>query len=140
MKANELRIGNLVLNDGCICEIFHIYGGTFINCALKTKQGSQINAHYELLKPILLTKEWLIKLGYEKRVDNDTCNLFDLKIFKEKTVNALNRGQGFMCLADFIEKEGWFLDLQTQVTLKYVHQLQNLYYALTGEELSLSGT
>jgi len=46
MKTNDLRIGNLVLNDdGGVCKLFNIHEG-YIN-------------H----KPIPLTEEWLLKFG-----------------------------------------------------------------------------
>jgi hypothetical protein len=146
MKANELRIGNKFECMGMIQTVFELCDNTdrgrikqagyeyIIRCEENRNQYKPIE-----IKPILLTKDWLLKLGFEKKFPDETCNLFDMKLFKEKTVNGLNRGQGFMCLADFIEKEGWYLYLQTRVTLKYVHQLQNLYYTLTGEELFLSG-
>ena len=59
------------------------------------------------VKPIPLTEEWLLKFGFIW--DGD------IKILK-----------GY--LNDYVDGNG-------EARLKYVHQLQNLYFALTGEEL-----
>lgn len=124
IRAQELRIGNLVKNDGCICEIMHLYGGDFINCTLKTKQGNNINAHYKLIQPIPLTEEWLLKAGFNKfpstQYDRDD----------------------FWCL-EYIERKGHayynqFWCNQLEIYIKYVHQLQNIYFCLTGEELNIN--
>jgi len=67
------------------------------------------------IQPIPLTEEWLLKFGYTK-ISNSSF---------------MNSGHGiwicnnlFMC-----DKNG--------INLKHVHQLQNLYFALTGEELEI---
>jgi len=60
MKAEEIRIGNLVLNDRCVNTITLI-ANEYVS--LKTKQGNTITAHTNLLQPIPLTEEWLVKYG-----------------------------------------------------------------------------
>lgn len=74
------------------------------------------------LSPIKITEEWLMKLGFKKGdMDclwiNHYC--FDLNVM------ALCRDVPAGCNA------------MHNAELKYVHQLQNLYFALTGEELQL---
>ena len=78
-------------------------------------------SYYQLLqvnlncsRPIPLTEEWLLKFGYDLTTENHYA-LSGHLIWK---CNDL-----FMC-----DKNG--------IVLKYVHQLQNLYFALTGEELT----
>ena len=70
-------------------------------------------------EPIPLTEEWLIDLGFEK---------VDVNLFEKR------------CLTLFIENGTWkwFLGdraYKLGTEIKYVHTLQNLYFALTGEEL-----
>ena len=60
MKANELRIGNLVINDGCLSEVIGIFEDQI---KLRTKQKNEISAHLDLIKPILLTDNWMLHLG-----------------------------------------------------------------------------
>ena len=75
----------------------------------------EIESYPEKFKPIPLTEEWLLKFGFEFP-QGEFCIKGKLKIVVD--------------CDPFIEvgKSG--------VELEYVHQLQNLYFALTGEELS----
>jgi len=127
IKANELRIGNLVSNDRSTCEILHLNGGDFINCTLKTKQGNPINAHYDLIEPIPLTEEWLLKAGFRKsKLEGYEVHF----IYQHQKIHS---GVTAIYNADFSMK----LDNVAR-GIKYVHKLQNLYFALTGEELVFS--
>jgi len=115
IRANELRIGNLVWED---------YGGYYEvlmvspNSVDLVKPLMSISGRYliEQINPILLTEEWLLKLGFNKFKNyND---------FSRKGVIIHGRKRGFV--------------LRKSVpVIKYVHQLQNLYFALTGEELTM---
>lgn len=66
----------------------------------------------DFYKPIPLTEEWLIKFGFEKAYE--TCYQYKDFILNDKFI---------------------MMDIDITVQLKYVNQLQNLYFALTGEEL-----
>jgi hypothetical protein len=66
--------------------------------------------------PILLTEEWLLKFGIEKMHDG---NYWNKKLCIRKDRN-----------------EFYALYEQGRIYIQYVHQLQNLYFALTGEELT----
>jgi hypothetical protein len=122
MKANELRIGNWVYipqtktNEqiGVIEE-----NGRFLTKGYKTSYSS-----IECSRPIPLTEEWLLRFGFE----DDRDNLMVLR----KDVFEFFFDKKDICGVNLYEKwDGNFLcgDIQ------YVHQLQNLYFALTGEEL-----
>lgn len=124
MKASELRIANLVLNDGCVCEVLSIFGGSYSHCVLKTRQGNEINAQCEYLSPIPLTEEWLVKFGFEKR-NNAWAIKNDAKIYN-------SNGFQFSIWKDLTYNTG-----EISPPLEFVHQLQNLYFALTGTELQL---
>lgn len=72
------------------------------------------------IQPIPLTEEWFLKFGFEKSllVDWYSNGIIAIKI------------NGDMVVVD--------LDRSTfSVNCKNVHQLQNLYFAITGEELTL---
>lgn len=115
MKVDELRIGNWVeckeyakVNKP---EIFQITTETF-----HYQYRSSFISKY--VEPILLTEEWLLKFGFEK---DDT-------IWIKHPIYGL------------LEKNGrFFIELGETggIYIKYVHQLQNLYFALTGEELTI---
>jgi hypothetical protein len=106
MKSNELRIGNLV-ND-YFREIIVDVNINVLKSILTNKRC--------LYKPILLTEEWLLKLGFHK-YKGDNIDFF-LNDFETS------------CNMDLLFWKG------TQIkNINYVHQLQNLYFSLTGEEL-----
>lgn len=115
MKANELRIGNYHLYhivDKCADpqewdEICQIDAEDLVYLA-KNKGHNY--------KPIPITEEWLLKFGFHKINESYIKNAF---LFTN--CNSIYK---FLYKLSIIENE-----------LKYVHQLQNLYFALTGEEL-----
>jgi len=69
-------------------------------------------------KPIALTEEWLVKFGFTK--GGDRCyRIHTIRIF----IN--------------INKTIFAYAFEGAVNIKFVHQLQNLFFALTGEELTI---
>jgi len=120
IKVNELRIGNWVaLKDGTHVPI----------------RGGGINAmeqgRFECY-PIPLTEEILLKFGFEKK-GNDFVN--------HRTDGDIDSVTGAtMYISEFVNKEFEFVVCADTyngycLTIPYLHQLQNLYFALTGEEL-----
>jgi len=72
-------------------------------------------------KPIPLTEEWLLKFGFER------SGLYNVK------------SQVYIYDEHGLVDTGYEYRFNyTEMKLKYVHQLQNLYFALTGEELTIS--
>jgi hypothetical protein len=72
------------------------------------------------LKPITLTEEWLLNFGFE----------YSANSFYEKQRLAISIEYG-------VEVSNYINSIHLTVEIKYVHQLQNLYFALTGEELTI---
>lgn len=112
MKASELRIGNWVKckeqPDG-----FQIQSHSFIVC-----ERDQL-----MYEPIHLTEEWLVRFGFENNGYNywtHSEQYFELRDKHPNYCYCVNCGE-YDCSED----------------IQYVHQLQNLYFALTGEELIL---
>lgn len=130
MKANELRIGNLV---GGPYEETEVDLDILIH--LISKKEIQQKPYYS---PIPLTEEWLIKFGFELIANNG----FDWRHFsidsKEPSKHITIRtdeGDNFFALFNHSECDK--KELQFINRCEYVHQLQNLYFALTGEELTI---
>lgn len=128
MKAEELRVGNLVSNafnppqEILVVKQITGYG------EMKGVHVSKINEDFVWSLPELgiigipLTKFWLLKFGFIPK-EYGYVN----QIYVRKPDNRVN---------DFyFEFDGF--DIGKEVELKYVHQLQNLYHALTGEELTI---
>lgn len=120
MLIQELRIGNLVnsvlTDETYIIDIW----------ALRTiEDGNYQNGHNtakKVFKPILLTEEWLIKFGFKIYGKDDMPN----------SPSDWNWGKiGFNISLTYETKKVQY----TNINLEYVHQLQNLYFALTNKEL-----
>lgn len=121
MKANEFRIGNLVLMDGKEVGGISEIRSNHSKILYKGEVNGDISPRLSLiefirLEPIPLTEEWLVRFGFRKI--NTTW--FKLGNFAVNISLDVEWGGNWM-----------------GVRLKYVHQLQNLYFALTGEELTI---
>jgi hypothetical protein len=115
MKVNELRIGNWY------DQFNNHHKATWATL----KQLDEAPKSQLWCKPIPLTEEWLLKFGFERRQIKDLISYTLPKL--ELYQYASNNNKIFFEYAD------------GEVELKYVHQLQNLYFALTGEELTYGG-
>ena len=109
IKPTELRIGNYVSTP--------INGVTQLKWIQETKDWCE---------PIQLTKEWLLKFGFgqseDHEVGHNTSGIVDFYYdyhFKRFRL---------------VTKEGEEITLPH---IQYVYQIQNLYFALTGNELVL---
>jgi len=128
MKASELRIGNWVSFQGK-AERLYEFDNSLTLLEFDTSTGGTWGAAvpHEGLTPIPLTEEWLLKLGFEKTeaLNFDNTTAYEIPSWGRV---ALKDGE-------LQSDQYYFLDGLTQ-PIKYVHQLQNLYHALTGNELS----
>ena len=109
MKANELRIGNLVVEKGRSPFAIDI-----------EKICDFANGFYKF-EPIELTDEWLIKFGLDNEVKLCFFSVDKLFIFEYK-------------YNDYTETTLLHIDNKPLPNIKYVHQLQNIYYAVTGTD------
>ena len=120
MKKEELMYGNKLLFLNEVVTFSHISqireDGIFWIKTIESKIDSK-SFHF---KPIPITEEWLLKFGFFKH-----NNAYVLEKPNENIMNFK-----FSIWSDFTYNSSEF-----PVELKYVHQLQNLYFALTGNEL-----
>lgn len=118
MKAQELRIGNWVDRDGKLYRILSGYG--------------LLTGAVAKYKPIPLTPEILEKCGFEKR-EQGVCNCY----YIPNSTISMSYQIELVWLKDIIngKESGFPFYRNAFCTVKYLHQLQNLYFALTGEEL-----
>jgi hypothetical protein len=80
------------------------------------------------LKPIPLTEEWLVKFGFiftDYCIENHPIQL-----------QTLSENRGFLFQYDFVKYSGYGSTFN--VVIQYVHQLQNLYWCICGEELPIN--
>jgi len=115
MKASELRAGNWIERSGKQYQISPL--GIFC-CG---------NEH----TPILLTEEWLVKFGFTKRSNFGVYdNIWDLKGF------MVSLGEYINIHVDWAyDGDSGYHSIRCYEELD-VHVLQNLYFALMGEDLT----
>ena len=113
--ANELRIGNLVYNENK--QIVSVSASRIVLCDDKRVK----------YQPIPLTEEWLVKFGFYQSKSAEYEGLC--------AYNIPSWGRVVIQDGTLQPDQYYFLDGLTQ-EIEYVHQLQNLYFALTGEELT----
>ncbi|MBT12080.1 MAG: hypothetical protein CMI02_08595 [Oceanospirillaceae bacterium] len=90
-------------------------------------------------KPVQLTEQWLIDFGFEKYTWCDDCAFIKIN----RTFLFVRKFKGkWICQFRYIKKDknGYYCgsnqrDVLPKGKLKDVHQIQNLYFALTGKEL-----
>jgi len=129
MKINELRYGSRVKDkNGVECTVVSITHG-IKSIGLLDKSFKLSMSDINDLVPIELTEEKLVELSFEK-IDSD--------------ITVYGKGFGKYYDGDFeaafILSKGsdgkfYISVLGIAVKIFYVHQLQNLYYSLVGEEL-----
>lgn len=111
MVIKELRIGNFVKLKNMPVPNSYL---------IESWREFEMNE----FEPIPLTEEWLVKFGFERDQINNTWSnsnsFFAIEFDGNGWVNSINGGE-----------------YTNGTTFQHVHQLQNLYFALTGEELTL---
>jgi len=127
LTVKDLRIGNLVKEyySGDIIKVD-------INILTLIYKTTQPDSDFQnVYQPIPLTEEWLIKFGFKmKNMNIGTFNdcWHEYELFKyPKTKNIT------LSLQPFNKK-----DVAVLARIFYVHQLQNLYFALTQKELEIN--
>lgn len=118
MDAKELRIGNLVTGGS---------RGKLVVVTAELIKG--ISDGVCVYNAIPLTEEWLLKFGFSKSKSSLYTILMGTTIFSISPPFKLGEWQ-----CDYV----WVYDEYRFTKLKYVHQLQNLYFCLSGEELKLN--
>lgn len=117
INAHELRIGNIVLYKG---KETYILLDDLVDI---TVSPEAIN-YYE---PIPLTEELLLKCGVDNGYTIDIkCKRKKISFSWSYRVVSSGKRYAFIC--------------KKYPHIKYLHQLQNLYFVLTGKELFVDDT
>lgn len=157
IELQELRIGNLitgVCQDDedtrieSVCEVLCIddIGVTEYSIWVDSKEDIET---FDDFKPIPITEEWLKRLGF-KYQERDINRKDGMK--KKFWISPyFGKHKGFWLEMNIPDEESkdfrctwlnWdigggrnFIHLPTPDSMQYIHQLQNLFFSLTGEEL-----
>ena len=122
MKASEFRIGNWLkdistnTSSRLRYHIVHSINSEAINNTL---------IESEWFEPISLKPEILDRILQSRKISVDCYRIGDIGLFIKKASSEE--------WAVFIHN-----DSETRLGYRYLHQLQNLYFDLTGEELSVN--
>lgn len=129
MEVKELMINNLLQSELGIVRVESILGSRLrVHCNLVNEEYFA-DYFIEDLKPIQLTEEWLVKMGFGYSVSEASYSIFfdDYNgVLRIKPIGTE--------LNVWMKRNNRTIRL---VEVNYVHQLQNLYFALTGEELTI---
>jgi len=131
MNVKEFRMGNLLQYQGEEVTVvgFNLENNTDDHLVQIQRGKEKINVSFSLLKPVLLTSAWMSKLGFkesyrsESRIRYDVPGIgkYDFDLSSQKLL------EGFLYCGNYIH-------------CQYLHQLQNIYFVLKGEELQMHST
>ena len=129
MKAQDLRVGNIIEN-GTVIAVHRKY------VCVENGDGAMYTAIGDDVLPVALSDEWLKRCGFKIIKENG----FSCEDYYKSDV-------GFSYKDFLISKSGdaFFLWIEIDdysysypsCEIKYLHQLQNLYFAMEGEELQI---
>lgn len=132
MIVTELRIGNYIdaILQGKITRVEYIDSRDGI-----IGSSDFSDRPIEDFLPIELTEEWLLKLGFDKKEDGSVSCQYHIgnnPLTHDYVVSLV-----WLKRLPNYELEGFPFYRNGHHTIKNVHQLQNLYFALTGQELTI---
>jgi hypothetical protein len=139
IQPQELRIGNLLYFKRFpnVPESFEVIKVTSISkngfISFVNSDGEKENYFIDCFEPIKITEEILFRFGYEIQKEYNGVS------FKRDNFN-LWKGNGwdfFLLSISSMNMEGIN---EFEIEVKFAHQLQNLYFALKGEELQFKQT
>lgn len=136
MKANEFRVGNLVLSKLGVTKIFEV-GESHCQVAPVWDEGRVLYAGFKDLKPLPINTMQLVRLGF--KID---YHIDELNGEKYRDVSLEKDGFYFVAYVDLNEYDDVSNVELTHgssdclVTVRSVHELQNVYYTFFKSELT----
>jgi hypothetical protein len=135
MKAEELRIGNWVCVSHAFKKQYEVEDYSMLTKINGLGDGfiswdKSYGFYHEGIFPIPLTEKWLVKFGFKPLnghefsfwLDEWECLSLYAEPYPKSFAIGLSRG---------------LKDIWSTGKIQNVHQLQNLYFALTGQELTI---
>lgn len=147
IATSDLRLGNWVY-DGERTQFpmyVHTIGEDFVYLNFDGNEGDVWECKPEELQGIPLTEELLLKIGFWK---NPKFDVYECEFYKDearKVVRSVTVSleMGLVNIKDYafveipITDSLYSLIPTCAVHIKYLHELQNLYWDLTKEELKI---
>lgn len=125
IQANELRIGNWVELNGNYFKVFSSINHLGVDLDSEKLDKHMMFAGIDAIKPIPLTEEIFLKCDLLKSISSPIYNFIntDYHVYIKDSGEFVFRGLG-----------------ASIVKVEHLHQLQNLFFALTGKELNINLT
>lgn len=122
MNTQELRIGNYALINGNPEKVTGVilYGLYFYFGYCPNND--------QLIKPIEITEKWLLNFGFEKEDENSFLSFKTKSNYRMRIKKVISGEYEY-----FI----WQYSPYSELKIRYVHRLQNLFFIITGEELKI---
>jgi hypothetical protein len=134
IKANELRLKNYILYRGSIRSVAAInMQGSYYGMSVSDSNGGVSHAREEEIEGIPLTPEWLERCGFSKGA-NDDCDDCETYSTAKMDGGIAQEKDGYYL--SIIHADGYYKQIVGR-KIEYVHHLQNLFFCLTGEELTI---
>jgi hypothetical protein len=139
INPTELRIGNLIRYTGAQYPFYPLKDGVVqveevLSAGVNRSQGDSTLYEADKLEGIPLNPEWLERMEFNRFADGSYHRpaMFTWRVLYDAYEKAAS-----YCTGTYPEL-GHRVHLN--VRIESVHQLQNLYFALTGEELTIKVT
>lgn len=124
IKANELRVGNWVFRNTT---------KEYVQVSDIIIRKPNFEKEMDIINPIELTEDWLLRFGFDfKETEKARVYKMGKTFLFVFTFAGRFKDKSFLSVGNNQYPECW--------PTKYVHQLQNLYFALKGEELQIKTT
>lgn len=124
LSTSELRLGNLILvstpsnPSAVVCEVLQIMTD---HIRVETIEGQHLNVPVSQISGIAVDAEMIKRYGFMLQAEDPKC-------YYRAPIILVNDSEGW-----HLALHGWHIGHN----IYYLHQLQNLYFALCLEELRL---
>lgn len=125
IDANELRIGNYLYFGNTIIELSTINSDNTIRFFNENKTNTVGCFSLKGFNPIALTEEILLKCGFKE-------------IYKSEYTHKFEYDIDVRIEFKLIPKMYFYFMGNILTEIKYLHQLQNIYWCLVGRELNVN--
>lgn len=141
IKATDLRIGNYVMPKLSVKSHWRMavrVDGLFIQQC--EKEGLVDNYDH-----IPITEDWLLRFGFERRLINNAFFEYYINCtppnYKRDFVLSFTFGMLSTTPKGVCDRESWYPWMSSgdshSFNIQSIHQLQNVFFAITGKELEL---
>lgn len=127
LSSKIYRVGNIVEQPNRIGKISEVWQDAV------RLEGYNNGYEYNHTKPIQLNEQWLIDFGFKKELLSDESGYYytlELNDNKHCDLSISSGDKNGYIEVTLFPYEEWF-------RYKYVHELQNVVFAITGKELEL---